>query len=394
MRLLGAPARAVRGRRVGQVLAADARANPLPRGLLRLGRHAHRVGPHVRDETLGTLGAEVDALVELLRDRHRLLRREAELAARLLLERRGDEGRRGVPAALAPRDGLDHVARALERRDQRLGFRLVRDRRLLAPDLLERGHERRWERGREPRVERPVLDGDERLDLTLPVDDEPHGDRLDAAGREAPLDLLPEQGRQAVAHEAVEHPARLLRVHLSEVDLAGLRERRPHRALGDLVEGDPMDVLPVDVELLRQVPADRLALAVGVGRDVERVHLLGRLLQLVEHLLLAGRDDVLRLEPLLRVHAELRLRQIADVAHRRLHDEARVQVLLDRLHLRGRLHNHQRPLGHYALLAPTVSETHRCPASCRTHPWSSRATSAVAARAAASPLRAISSSMC
>src|SRR5256885_8730212 len=28
---------------------------------------------------------------------------------------------------------------------------LVRDRRLLAPDLLERGHERRRERGREPR---------------------------------------------------------------------------------------------------------------------------------------------------------------------------------------------------------------------------------------------------
>ena len=60
-----------------------------------------------------------------------------------------------------------------------------------------------------------------------------------------------------------------------------------YRALGDLVEGDAVDILLVDVELLGQVPADRFTLAVGVRRHVESVGLQGRLLQLVEDLLLA-----------------------------------------------------------------------------------------------------------
>ena len=42
------------------------------------------------------LAADIDALVELLRDAHRLLRAEAELARRLLLQGRGGEGRRRV----------------------------------------------------------------------------------------------------------------------------------------------------------------------------------------------------------------------------------------------------------------------------------------------------------
>ena len=71
------------------------------------------------------------------------------------------------------------------------------------------------------------------------------------------------------------------------------------------------------------MPADGLALAVGVGGDVEDVGLLGGLLQLVEDLLLGRRHHVLRLEVLLRVDAELGLRQIADVAHRGLDDVLR-----------------------------------------------------------------------
>ena len=52
----------------------------------------HAVGTHIGDEADG-LAADVDAFVEALRDPHGVRRREAELAARFLLQRRGGEGR-------------------------------------------------------------------------------------------------------------------------------------------------------------------------------------------------------------------------------------------------------------------------------------------------------------
>ena len=94
-----------------------------------------------------------------------------------------------------------------------------------------------------------------------------------------------------------------------------------------------IDLKKVDAQLLGQMPADRLALAIRVGRDVERVGLRRGALQLVNGLLLGLQHDVLRHEGLL-VDAERRLRQIADVPHRGFHDELRIQILLDRPDLR------------------------------------------------------------
>src|SRR5262249_58740801 len=152
------------------------------------------------------------------------------------------------------------------------------ERRLLAADLPQRGFELRRALAGEGRVQRPVLDGDEYFDLALAIDDEAHGDGLHAARREAAADLFPEQRREAVTHEAIQHSARLLGIDLVHVDLARLGERRLDRALRDLVERDAVDLLLVDRQLLSQVPADRLALAIRVGRDVESVRLLRGLL--------------------------------------------------------------------------------------------------------------------
>src|SRR5262245_14659102 len=87
VRLLGAPARAIDGWRLRKVLAPEALADEPPRSLLGLAGDLHRVGPHVGDEPHGPLAAQVDSLVELLGQRHRLPGREPELAAGLLLER-------------------------------------------------------------------------------------------------------------------------------------------------------------------------------------------------------------------------------------------------------------------------------------------------------------------
>ena len=97
-------------------------------------------------------------------------------------------------------------------------------------------------------------------------------------------------------------------------------------------------------DLLRQVPGDRLAFAIGVGRQVDDVDGLRRLLDLGDDLALAADDHVLGREVVLDVDAHLRLRQIHDVADRRLHGEAGAEVLLDGLGLGRRLDDDQRRL--------------------------------------------------
>ena len=149
--------------------------------------------------------------------------------------------------------------------------------------------------------------GDERHPLALALDHEPRRDRLHAAGREPRHDLPPEHGRDLVAVEPVEDPARLLRVDEAVVDLAGLAERALDRILRDLVEHHPLD-RHLRLQHLEQVPGDRLALAVLVRREQELGGVLQLALQLVDLLLLVGIDDVERLEVVVDVDAEARPR--------------------------------------------------------------------------------------
>ena len=95
---------------------------------------------------------------------------------------------------------------------------------------------------------------------------------------------------------------------------------------------------------------------VRVGRDVERVRPSRPPSSARRAPSSWPAAPVLRLEALLLVHAELGLGQVADVPHRGLDDVLRVQILLDRLDLGGRLHHHQRlvsPLPPDGLLSPS-----------------------------------------
>ena len=71
---------------------------------------------------------------------------------------------------------------------------------------------------------------------------------------------------------------------------------------------------------LGDVPRDRLTLAVEVGREIDHVRALGRLLDVVDLLAAVLADHVLGREVVVDVHAELALagvlRQVADVAVR------------------------------------------------------------------------------
>jgi hypothetical protein len=127
--------------------------------------------------------------------------------------------------------------------------------------------------------EAPVLLGDERADLVLAVDDHPQRDRLHPAGGDARRHRAPQHRRQPVADDAVHGPARLLGVDERGVEVARRLEGRPDGRLGDLVEGDPVGGVEVEVEDLGDVPGDGLALAVEVRGEPDGVGLLGGLAQ-------------------------------------------------------------------------------------------------------------------
>src|SRR5207244_12289266 len=106
--------------------------------------------------------AELDALVQALRHPHGARGLEAELARRLLLEARGDEGRRRMAAAFFSFYLCDRPVGAGEPREHLLHARLRVEAEALVveplpPDLGEPRRAGRRLARLEPRLDRPVL---------------------------------------------------------------------------------------------------------------------------------------------------------------------------------------------------------------------------------------------
>ena len=330
-----------------------------------------RVGTHVGDEA---------GLVEALGRPHGHRRRQPQLAARLLLEGRGDERRRRAPSV-----GLALDPSYLERRlvcaqgsGESRGPRLIEHNRLtvqhaVLAEVLAGGQLATVERhhgggegaalvtggrpGRgKPTVEIPVAGRDEGHPLTLALDDQPGGDALDPAHRGALPDLLAGgTGQRAVTIDAVEQTASLLRVDQPTIDVARVGHGLGDRLRGDLVEDHALDRHRVGrVEHLEQVPRDGLAFAILIRCEIELRGALHQLLQVADAIALVGADDVERLEVVVDLDAEdlpgllvglghvgRSRRKVTNVAHRCLdHDIAndgarRVQELLDGLRLGG-----------------------------------------------------------
>ena len=111
--------------------------------------------------------------------------------------------------------------------------------------------------------------------------------------------------------------------------------------LRDLVERQPVNLPLLALELLGEMPADRFAFAIRVGRDVDVGRVLGGVLELLDDLLARLDRFVLLGEVVVDVHAELALRQVADVAHRRDDLVVAPEILVDGLGLRRRLDHDQ-----------------------------------------------------
>ncbi len=209
----------------------------------RLVRDLHAVGAHIGDEADG-VAADVDALIKALRDPHGVGGRKAELAARLLLQGRGGEGRIGIALR---RLGLDighreggRLQRLLERGGVGAGPD-VEPLDLLAVGAHQPGLERLRPRRRQRRHQRPVFPGDEFLDFELAVAYQPQRHRLHPPGRARARQLAPQHRRQGEADQIVERAAGEIGIHQRLVDGAGMLHRLGDRLLGDGVEDHPLD---------------------------------------------------------------------------------------------------------------------------------------------------------
>ena len=228
----------------GQVVRAESGFHMVADAHDGLARHAHAVRPHIGDEA-DRLAADIHALIELLGQAHGGLGAEAELAGGLLLEGGGGEGRGRVTLGALLLDRGDGEPPAL---DEGLGVvrrGLVRQVELVELAPLEMG-QARGEGGAgggvEARLDCPVLARLEGLDLGFAVRDQPQRDRLHAPSRAGAGQLAPEHGGEGEADEVVERAARQIGVDQRHIEVARMGDRVLDGPLGDLVEGDPVDL--------------------------------------------------------------------------------------------------------------------------------------------------------
>jgi hypothetical protein len=282
LRVLGLGLVLVRARRQG-VLAEVAR-DQLAQFGHRFFRQMGRIGTHVGNQAHRALVAQGHALVQLLRDAHGAAG-EAELACGFLLQ--GGSGERRCRTALALLAlHVGDVQPAARGRQQSLarGFGVVAVGQVELFELLAvEGEQARHERlagCASSRLHAPVLARLEGFDLFLALHDHAQRRRLHASGRESALHLAPQHRREVEADQVIERAPRLLRVDQIArpgADAHGFLDR----ARGDLGEHHAMQRLVLEqaalLQDLRDVPADRLAFAVRVGGQIQRVGALGRL---------------------------------------------------------------------------------------------------------------------
>ena len=121
----------------GKVLCAECIGDHLTGSRLRFGRDGRRVGAHVGDQANRFAFTDVDALIQLLRDLHRLRWRHVQPRRSRLLQGAGGERRPRLARLALGLEVPDPIGRALQIGEDALGvlFGLELDR-LIEADLL------------------------------------------------------------------------------------------------------------------------------------------------------------------------------------------------------------------------------------------------------------------
>ena len=190
----------------------------------------------------------------------------------------------------APSNPVGEAAGARLVEDDDVGRRLAAGVEVLAgrdPRAVDRhevGRERR--RGRRRQLDVPVAGADEGDALPLALDDQADRRALHPARRQAAVDPPPQHRGHLVAVQPVEDAPGLGRVDEPVVDAPWVVDGVVDGGGGDLVEHHPLH-RHLRLEVLEEVPADGLALAVLVRCEVQLAGVLEGGLEVLDHLLAA-----------------------------------------------------------------------------------------------------------
>ena len=196
----------------------------------------------------------------------------------------------------------------------------------------------------------PVRHRAEGPDLPFALDHQPGRHRLHAPGRAGLIDGANEHRRDAPPDEPVHEAPRQLRADEPHVEAPRRPERRPDGGLRDLAKRHPDETPGRAAEELPQVPGDRLALPVAVGREHHRAAAPGESAQPRHHVAPVRRDLPGRLPPRVRVETErcgalpptAGRRKVPQVAEARPDEVALAETALYRPALGGRLDDDER----------------------------------------------------
>ena len=188
-------------------------------------------------------------------------------------------------------------------------------------------------RRRELGHDRPIFARGERLNLELTLADEAQRNRLHPSRRSRAGQLAPQHWGQRETDQIVERPPRLLGIDEIHVEVAWVLQGIEHRAFGDLVERDALHRNAVDgialLEHRQDMPRDGLALAIGIGGQIEVFGAFQRLGDLAQVLAGPRVRHVGHREVLVRTHRSVLGRQIADMAIARQHPEVVTEIPVD-----------------------------------------------------------------
>ena len=123
------------------------------------------------------------------------------------------KGGGAIAALFFLRDAGDLPLGLLHGGDNLVRSLLIQNFDVLAFEFAELGFEQRRRAGVEQGVDGPVFLGDEGADFLFALDDQAQRHSLHPPGGKAAAHFVPEQRRNFVAHDAIEHAAGLLRVH-------------------------------------------------------------------------------------------------------------------------------------------------------------------------------------
>src|SRR2546428_7499211 len=202
-----------------------------------------RISSHVGDQTNGAFLTQLHAFVEALRDHHCAFHAEAQLAGGILLQLAGGERWGRIAAPFFAVNRPNQPVSFLHSGADFLRFVTIRNLNFLFA-LAEKTSIERWRfAGCKMRINGPVFFLFERLDLALAFDNKPESDGLYATSRQTAAHLVPQQWRNLIADETIEHAPRLLRVHKIFVNISRVLKSLLHGALGNLVKGHAADAL-------------------------------------------------------------------------------------------------------------------------------------------------------